>query len=100
MMTPDFAEVNQDGGDSDPIGPCLDAISNHAWVLQLDNWNVSSSTDAMLMRRVFTRLYNHGTFVVSSGNVPCETYNSTIVQTKKYKSTQELLHKRVFSVEV
>jgi len=97
MMTPDLQEQDLDGGDNDPIMPVVDAISNHCWVLQLDDWNVASVTDAMLIRRVFTRLFNSGTFIVSSGNVPIDQFQSTTIQESKYLQTQQLLRKRMFS---
>lgn len=100
MLRPDVSGINEDGGDNDPIAPCTDAISDHCWVLQLDSWNVASLTDAMLMRRVFSRLFDSGTFVVSSGHVPVDHYKSTAMQTGKYEETQKLLRKRVCSIEI
>jgi hypothetical protein len=100
MMTPDVTQINVDGGDSDPIVPCSDAISNHCWVLQLDKWDVASVTDAMLMRRVFTRLFNAGTFVVSSGNVPVDHFNATELQEKKYNETRLLFQRRIYQSKI
>jgi len=100
VMFPDVSAINIDCGDSDPIVGVVDAISDHCWVLQLDDWNVHSLSDAMLIRRVFTRMYNNGTFVVSSGMVPVEHYGGTPVQQEKYASTRDLLRKRVYSVAI
>jgi len=100
MMTPDVTQINIDGGDSDPIVPCSDAISNHCWVLQLDEWDVASVTDAMLMRRVFTRLFNAGTFVISSGNLPIDYYQATMLQEKKYEVTKLLFQKRIYQARI
>lgn len=78
----------------------MDALSEHVWLLQIDYWNVSSVTDAMLMRRVFARLFNSGTFVVTSGNVPVDQFQATELQEKKYKPTQVLFRRRIFSEEI
>ena len=54
----------------------------------------------MLMRRVFTRLFNAGTFVISSGNLPIDYYQATMLQEKKYEVTKLLFQKRIYQARI
>lgn len=63
------ARLREEG---DPIAPVADAIAREAKLLCFDEMVVNNPADAMIMSRLFTRLLDAGTTVVTTSNRPPE----------------------------
>ncbi|KAI9591497.1 AFG1-like ATPase-domain-containing protein [Syncephalis fuscata] len=84
----------------DPIPPIAQDLVSDAWILCFDEFQVTDIADAMILRRLFTLLFDHGVVMITTSNrSPDELYWNGL-QRESFIPCIELLKKNCGTINL
>ena len=84
----------------DPVPPLVDALADEALVLFLEDVAVTDVTDAMVLRRVFSGLWEHGAVVCCTSSAPAADLYTNGISREKFLPFVALLQQHCEEVPV
>jgi cell division protein ZapE len=104
-----FRQQPRAGESEDPIRLTAAAIADESWLLCFDEFHVTDIADAMILGRLFARLFELGVVIVATSNVaPGELYQDGLNRSlflpfialiERYMETVELVARADFRLE-